>query len=90
MILKVRSVNRSLTSPMLPLTPVTPMCTVDDNREVSASYLRSENLTLEELERRIDETAKVIQLAILPPCLDHATVLGARTRKCKVEGKDLH
>jgi len=75
---------------MPPLTPVTPTCVVDDNREVSASYLRSENLTLEELERRINGVAKVIQLAISPPCLDHATVLGARARKCKVEGKDLH
>ena len=34
-----------------------------DDLSVTTSYLRSENLTFEEAERRIDEIAKVIQLS---------------------------
>lgn len=89
----VRSENRYLTSPIPPLTPVILMvCTdhADDNRNAPMSYVRSENLTFAEAERRIDEIAKVIQLAISPPGPEHATTPGTRTWECKVEGEGHH
>ena len=69
------------------------VCTVyadDDHHEGQMSYIRSENLTFEEAEKRIDEIAKVIQLTIPPFFSDHVSVLGARAWECKVEGEDHH
>ena len=89
----VRSANRCLTGPLSPLTPVILiLCTVyaDDDHEGPTSYVRSENLTFEEAERRIDEIAKVIQLAIPFPFPDHASVLEACAWECTVEGEDHH
>ena len=88
----VRSANRYLTSPH-PLTLVILMvCTdhTDDHHEVPTSYARSENLTFEEAERRINAIAKVIQLAIFPSDPDRSTVLGSRAWERGVEGEDPH
>jgi hypothetical protein len=41
-------------------------------------------------EKRIDEIAEVIQLAIPPSSSDHASFLGAHAWACNVEGEKYH
>lgn len=62
----------------------------DDHRAAPTLYVRTENLTFEEAERRIDEIAKVVQLAISPSGSDQISVLGARARKFKAGGEGYH
>lgn len=88
----VRSTKSCLPNPVLPLTPViSTLYTAhdDDHREAPMLYTRSENLTFEEAEKRIDEIAKVMQIAIRPRSgPNHAP--GARAWEHKVEGEDRH
>lgn len=62
-----------------------------DHRGAPVWYIRSENLTFEEAEKRIDEISKVMQIVISSPSgPNHAPVPGGRAWECKTEGEDRH